>query len=426
MASWLPLFVGCLFLLNLRGNDCEKIQNQDMECKNAFLELYATKLYVDKSTFIRDFITMDIDLVLLTFPPKWGKTVAVDMLRAFLQINVDENGNHVTSPPDVFTDPNLKISRHQALIAAHHKQHPVIHVSLHDVQGTTVESMLPPLTEAIARAFDHHYYMQKVFSRAAVNASADDVIRTNARYHLHTFEQIRNRTADWKTLKTGLHMLAETLHAHFGKKVWILIDAYDHPIDIGQTQDLAEADVKMDYLRDLLQETFKDDTHLHKALLSGVMRVAKLNNFYGLSSVVETDMHLNHFLDDFGLKETEVDALFATHNLTGNLVEEAKGWYKGYGISSHVNRVEIVVYNPYSIAQFIKNKNVTNYWVQTQSVDILGNLFKSSEMEAVFLRLLSGESPKVVLEDQVFSSEELHMIHGALTAPSENAKRDLY
>ncbi|CAH0396245.1 unnamed protein product [Bemisia tabaci] len=117
---------------------------------------------------------------------------------------------------------------------------------------------------------------------------------------------------------------------------------------------------------------------------------------------------------------------FAAHNLTGNLVQEAKEWYKGYGLSAHVNRVEFEVYNPYSIAQFIKNKNVTNYWVQTQSVDILGNLFKSSEMEAVFLRLLSGESPKVVLEDQVFSSEELRIIHGALTAPSENAKRDLY
>ncbi|CAH0396246.1 unnamed protein product [Bemisia tabaci] len=283
MASWLSLLVGCLLLLNLPGNDCEKAKGQDIEEENTFLDLHATKFYVDKSSFIRDFVLMDTKIVLLTLPPKWGKTVAVDMLRAFLELNVDENGERVYWSPDMLTDPNLKISRHQAmpnifvdpnlkisrhrtLITAHYKRHPVIHVSFHDVQGDTVESMLPSLTEAIARAFDHHRYMQPVLSRDAVGP--DSVSSYNARYSLHIFEQIRNRTVDRETLKTSLYMLVEILNRKFGT-VWILIDAYDHPIDIGQTQDLAEADAKMDYLRDLLQKTFKLRWHFHKALLSG-------------------------------------------------------------------------------------------------------------------------------------------------------------
>ena len=335
-------------------------------------------VYVDKSALIRELLDRaGVQVVLLTRPRRFGKTLNLSMLRCWFEKR-DEDLSHLFE--------GLSIWQAGDDYRAHFQQHPVIHFNFKGSKGASFDHTLATIREKIIDLYAAH--------RAVLEGgrlSEVDVRR---------YRQILDGTAPQALHERALLDLSAHLHAHHGEKVVILVDEYDEPIHAGHVHGYS-AEI-LDFMRAFLGAGLKSNEHLFKAVLTGILRVSKENLFSGLNNLDVYTLLARPFNTAFGFTEAEVAALLARCGRSEAL-EDVRRWYNGYVFGGEV------VYNPWSVCNFLQREDEwpQAYWLSTSSNDLVKELLEryALTLQPVFEVLLEGGSIERRVDENVVLSE---------------------
>jgi Predicted AAA-ATPase/PD-(D/E)XK nuclease superfamily len=342
--------------------------------------------YVDKSDLIRQVLDRaGVQALLLPRPRRFGKSLNLSMLRCFFEKRVED-----LSP--LFQD--LSIWQAGDAYRAHFQRYPVIHLSLKDSKFSSYEETLGALRRKIQVLFDEHRYLldedrlspaEQQSYRAVVEGTADPTLFHRALLDLSTY-----------------------LHAYHGEKVVILLDEYDEPLHAGSFH--GYADRILEFMRAFLGAALKGNPHLFKAVVTGILRVAKENLFSGLNNLGVYSLLATSFNTCFGFTEPEVAALLARAGQSARL-DDVRTWYNGYLFGG------AVIYNPWSVLNFLDrgDEDPQAYWLSTSSNDLVRELLEryALRIQPAFETLLEGGDIERPLDENV-ALMEIREDEGAL------------
>lgn len=239
------------------------------------------------------------------------------MLRYFF-----EKGEEDTS--DLFKD--LKIWENPTYRALQ-GQFPVIFISLKDVKHTSWKETFKVLRTLVAKEFERHRYI------------LESAILTER--ELELYHRILEEEEDKTLFEQSLFLLTEWLHRYHKKRVVLLIDEYDTPAHAAYIGKYYNTFI--DFIRNWLSAGLKDNLHLERGILTGILRIAKESIFSGLNNISTFTILNEEFQDKFGLLESEVKELLEQCGLLNQLPEISQ-WYDGYRIGSCAG-----IHNPWSV-----------------------------------------------------------------------------
>ena len=356
--------------------------------------------YFDKTKFIDEIIQDGAQVKLFTRPRRFGKTLNMSMLKYFFDIKEAEKNKKL------FKD--LYIEKTESF--KEQGQYPVIFLSLKDLKATTWEEMQKDIKSTVARLFSEYKYLLKDLDK----------------FDTITFENVIMKNIELENLKEILKFLTKILYEKYSKKVVILIDEYDSPLVSAYTNGYYEK-VK-NFFKTFYSTVLKDNTYLQMGILTGIIRVIKAGIFSDLNNLRTYTILSDVYTDSYGLTEEEVEKSLKDYGIEAE-ISKVKDWYDGYKFG------DSEVYNPWSILNFLQDKELRAYWVDTSGNDLINNVLKMrnkniiTALERLFngdglKQNLSGTSDlsKILSDDEIW---ELLLFSGYLTV-EEKINQDNY
>lgn len=339
-------------------DDFEKIR------KNGFY-------YVDKTNLIEQLFSNWGEVNLFTRPRRFGKTLNMSMLKSFFEIGAD---------PTLFE--GLYISKNKQLCDEHMGKHPVIFLSLKNVEGLTFEAAKYQMIELIG----------KEATRFSFLSQSDRLNAADKSVYLSFIKRIEGRYAMNEDLLYGsLQTLSELLYKHYGKKTVILIDEYDVPLDKAFQHGYYREMVAL--IRAMFGKALKTNDALEFAVLTGCLRVSKESIFTGLNNFKILSITDSRFDEQFGFTDDEIRKLLTFYQVE-NRFDETKEWYDGY----HFGNVD--VYCPWDVINHVDRikddpgARPETYWINTSGNDLVKRFVDkaSKTTRNEIERLIAGES----------------------------------
>ena len=335
--------------------------------------------FIDKSLYIKDIIDNQSSVVLVTRPRRFGKTLNMSMLKYYFDCNGKDN-------KELFN--GLKIMEQDEKYTSKLGYYPVIYITLKDVQDINYENMLLNLKTAVLDMYQEHMYLLE----------SDKIYD----FEKERIKDILFGREDEVTLKNSLKELSKYLNRHHDKPVMLFVDEYDVPLQNAYVEGFYDEAVK--FFKTFYGVTFKDNPYLEKTVITGVSRVAKESIFSGANNFdVYTVLEDNEFSRDFGITTEEMGKVIKDFEIEEDK-EEIKKWYDGYTIGKISG-----IYNPWSILNYLKRRELVPYWVNTSSNDLIKLILKnSSTIKEKMERLLKGEEieAKIDLETVIVGIEQ--------------------
>lgn len=326
--------------------------------------------YVDKTDFIREWWEADDKVTLITRPRRFGKTLTMSMLEKFFSVDYQGRG-------ELFR--GLRIwedERYRELQGTY----PVIFLSLADIKETSFEAARSKLCQIIQLLFYRYEYL---LQSSILGEGEKNGLR----------KMIAGVTAD--TVSLSLKTLSECLYRHYGKKVIILLDEYDTPMQEAYMG--GYWDEMADLVRSFFNSTFKTNPCLERAVMTGITRISKESMFSDLNNLEVVTTTADKYEETFGFTEEEVYAALDEYGLSDKR-DEVKEWYDGFVFGAKKD-----IYNPWSIINYLGKGKADTYWVNTSSNSLAGKLVRegSPKLKMTMERLLQGGTLQTVLDEQV-------------------------
>ena len=346
--------------------------------------------YFDKTKFIEEVIKDGSQVKLFARPRRFGKTLNMSMLKYFFDIeNKEEN-------KEIFKD--LYIEKTEAF--KEQGQYPVIFLSLKDLKALTWEQMEKAIKSAISRLFSEYKYLLNDLDK----------------FDTLTFENILLKNTELEDLKEALKFLTRILYEKYNKKVVVLIDEYDSPLVSAYINGYYEK--AKDFFKTFYSTVLKDNSYLQMGVLTGIIRVIKAGIFSDLNNLSTYTILSDVYTDSYGLTEEEVEKSLKYYGIEQE-ISNVKDWYDGYKFG------DSEVYNPWSILNFLRFKELRAYWVDTSGNDLIKDVLKKITKNTIeaLERLFNGEGlkqnisgtsdlSKLLSEDELW---ELMLFSGYLT-----------
>ena len=193
----------------------------------------------------------------------------------------------------------------------------------------------------------------------------------------------------------ALRSLSDFLGKYYGKKVIILLDEYDTPLQEAYVYGYWKEMVT--FIRSLFNSTFKTNPYLERAVMTGITRVSKESIFSDLNNREVVTTTADRYTDCFGFTEEEVFAALDEYRLSEEK-QQVKNWYDGFTFGNKTD-----IYNPWSIINFLDKRKVGAYWANTSANSLVGKLIRegSCDIKKTFEHLLQGESVRVEIDEQI-------------------------
>ncbi len=333
--------------------------------------------FVDKTLFIQEVLDDKATKVaVITRPRRFGKTLNLSMLHYFLAAEA-----YGQSTKGLFE--HTKIAALGEKYTQHQGRYPVIFITFKDIKDHSFEQTLQKLAFLMMKVYEEHQYL---LSSPHLNPEQKEFFRS-----------ILRREANQSTLEITLERLTFYLFQHHGVKPWLLIDEYDTPIQSGYLQGYYRQLV--DCLRNLFSAALKTNPYLERAVITGILRVAKESLFSGLNNLKVYTLTNSHYGQYFGFTQEEVENLLAQAGLNQQ-APAIRDWYNGYRMGPYT------VYNPWSIVNCIAEKGVlAPYWANTSDNQLIKTILISSSenFRTQFEDLLQGHTiEKVIDENMVY------------------------
>ena len=326
--------------------------------------------YIDKSDFIREWWEKGDFVTLITRPRRFGKTLNMSMVEQFFSVNYKGRA-------DLFQ--GLRIWEYEGYRKLQGTW-PVISLSFANIKEKDYTTMRRKICQILTEQYSKHSYLldsglldekEKDFFRG-VSMDMDDVRATFSLYYLSDF-----------------------LFRYYGKKVIILLDEYDTPMQEAYVDGFWDDLVA--FTRSLFNAAFKTNPYLERAIMTGITRVSKESMFSDLNNLVVITTTSEQYADCFGFCENEVFDALEEYGLSDKR-NEVKSWYDGFVFGSIQG-----IYNPWSIINYLRNKKLAAYWANTSSNHLVGKLLREGKpnLKMNFERLLKGETLDIVLDEQI-------------------------
>lgn len=342
--------------------------------------------YVDKTSLIEKFLLNWSEVTLFTRPRRFGKTLNMSMLKSFFDIGTDK----------ALFD-GLYISGNKELCDEYMGKYPVIFLSLKGVEGLTYEEAF----EAFVRI------MGKEVNRVSFLADSDKLTQIEREQYKGLTIMKNGRLAfDKEKLISSLQLLSQLLYKHYGKKVVILIDEYDVPLDKAFQNGYYNEMVSL--IRGLFGQALKTNEFLQFAVLTGCLRISKESIFTGLNNFKVMSITDSRFDEQFGFTDEEVKKLLSDYDMDSHF-DEVKEWYDGY----HFGRAD--VYCPWDVinhADHLRDDSDAKpqtYWINSSGNSLVRRLINraDSSTKDEIERLIAGEAiEKVIRQDLTYDEIE--------------------
>jgi hypothetical protein len=333
--------------------------------------------YVDKTRLVCDVLDLaGSEVLLLPRPRRFGKSLNLSMLRCFFERS-DEDLSHLFE--------GLAVWQAGEPYRAHFQRYPVIYLDFKEVKFERFDDAWWTIREKIRDLYRVH--------RAVLDSGALDEVETER------FRGILDGSAPPLLYHRALLDLSEYLRRHHGERVVILIDEYDQPIHAGYVNGYARQ--MIEFFRTFLTAGLKGNPHLHKAVLTGILRVARESIFSGLNNLAVYSLLKPAFATSFGFTEDEVVDLLARAGKSEHLATVQR-WYNGYVFGGHV------IYNPWSVLSFLSYGGKPEpYWLSTSSNDLIKLVLerRAGRLQRAFEALLAGEGFERMLDENVVLDE---------------------
>ena len=333
--------------------------------------------FIDKSLFIKHILDNQSGVILITRPRRFGKTLNMSMLRYYLDCNKTGSNEYFEG---------LKIMEQGEEYTSKLGYYPCIYITLKDVQGRNLEEMMQLFQLQLFDLFSDHVYL--LDSQKLLDVEKE------------MFSTILNLKANEIQMKSALKILSKLLNKEFGKPVMIIADEYDVPLQTAYVEGFY--DEAVNFFKTFYGLTFKDNPCMEKTVLTGVSRVAKESIFSGANNFNVYTVLDNEFNEDFGITREEIKKVIQDFNIEDDEEEIAK-WYDGYKIGDMEG-----IYNPWSILNYLTDRKLIPYWVNTSSNDLIKLILKkSSTVKQKIEKLLRGEEieAKINLETVIVGIE---------------------
>ena len=329
--------------------------------------------FVDKSLIIKEFVENGADVILTPRPRRFGKTLNMSMIKHFFDIeNKEENKNLFKG---------LKIENEKEIMKMQGR-YPVIFLSFKDQKHFNFNNLEESISILISHLFRDYEYL--LDSEKLSELDKKELKRYMA------------KEASVIEYSGGLNVLMKFMYKHYNEKIIVLIDEYDVPLQEAFIRGYYEEALVL--VRNILTAGLKDNVYLEKALVTGILRVAKESIFSGLNNLeVNTILGLN-FNDKFGFEEEEVKDLLQYYDLECKM-DEVKNWYNGYMFGGKV------IYNPWSVLNYIKNneQGFMPYWINSSGNELIKRLLSrgTKETKECLEELIKGNAITKIVDDHI-------------------------
>ncbi len=321
--------------------------------------IQANCFYIDKTEFIRQWWENEDVVTLLTRPRRFGKTLTMSMLEHFFSVRyageaVDFAGLSI-----------WKEEKYRQLQGTY----PVISLSFASVKETTFSDARKQICQIIKNLYNSYGYLLD-----------SDCMNEDEK------ENFRKISADMENYlaANSLHALSSYLSRYYGKRVILLLDEYDTPMQEAYVHGYWREIVV--FFRSLFNASFKTNPYLERAIMTGITRVSKESIFSDLNNLEVVTATSEKYETSFGFTEEEVFAALDAYGM-GDRKQEVKNWYDGFTFGRQRD-----IYNPWSILNFLDKGNFAAYWANTSSNSLAGKLIREGSPEVkMTMELLLGD-----------------------------------
>ena len=356
--------------------------------------------YFDKTKFIDEIVKDGAKVKLFARPRRFGKTLNMSMLKYFFDIKEGQENRKLFK--------NLYIEKTDSF--KEQGQYPVVFLSLKDLKATTWEEMGEKIVVTLSDFFSEHQYILE-----ELNENDTD-----------KFKKVLREEANLSNLGTILKFLTKILYEKYNKKVVVLIDEYDSPLVSAYINGYYNK--AKNFFKTFYSTVLKDNSYLQMGVLTGIIRVIKAGIFSDLNNLSTYTILSDDYTDSYGLTEEEVEKSLKDYGI-GQEISKVKDWYDGYRFG------DSEVYNPWSIINFLRFKELRAYWVDTSGNDLINDVLKIVRKDIIrdLKKLFDGEGLKQNLSgtsdlSRLLSEEEiweLMLFSGYLTV-EEKIDEDYY
>ncbi len=327
--------------------------------------------YVDKTSFIKEWWENNDEVTLITRPRRFGKTLNISMLEQFFSVDYAGRG-------DLFESTNIwKEERYRQLQGTY----PVLSIRFAGIKGINFIDTRRQICQEIVEVYNRNRFLME---QEKVVSDSDRVF----------FEAV-SRDMDNDIAALALKKLSELMTRYYHKKVIILLDEYDTPMQEAYLNGYWNELVT--FMGSLLNATFKTNPYLCRGVLTGITRVSKESIFSDLNNPEVVTTTSDKYADSFGFTQQEVSQALSVFGLSDQ-EEAVQDWYNGFTFGERTD-----IYNPWSIIHFLEKKKFAAYWANTSSNSLISKLIRegSKDIKITMENLLNGGTFHTKIDEQI-------------------------
>ena len=336
--------------------------------------------FVDKTNFIKEWWENRDVVTLITRPRRFGKTLNMSMLDCFFS-------NKYADRADLFEGLSIWQDEEYRKLQG---TYPVIFLSFAAVKAGNLEDAKTQIKQEIASLYEENRYLLEK------NILSDN----EQKIYNNTTEEMDDTTA-----QKALRSMSVWMERYYGKKVIILLDEYDTPMQEAYVQ--GYWDEFTSFVRSLFNASFKTNPYLERAVMTGITRVSKESIFSDLNNLQVITTTSDLYADCFGFTETEVFQALDEFGM-GDKKDEIKKWYDGFTFGEHRD-----IYNPWSITNYLDKRKIYPYWASTSSNGLVSRLIRTSpaDVKEKMEDLLNGQEIVVNFDEQIVYNQLDHNVN---------------
>lgn len=326
--------------------------------------------YIDKTKFIRDWWESGDCVTLITRPRRFGKTLNMSMIEQFFSAKY-KGRSELFEGLFIWKD-----EEYRSLQGIY----PVISLSFANVKEPDYRGTRQSINRIIEDIYNKNIFLLE-----------GTLLTENEKSYFRSITyDMEEGTAAW-----ALHKMSDFLSRHYGKRVIILLDEYDTPMQEAYVNGYWNELVS--FTRSLFNATFKTNPYLERAIMTGITRISKESIFSDLNNLKVVTATSDKYADCFGFTEEEVFAALDEFELSEQK-ELVKEWYDGFSFGKITD-----IYNPWSIISFLDERKIGIFWANTSSNNLIGKLIRegSPEIKMTMESLLRGEAFSATFDDQM-------------------------
>ena len=326
--------------------------------------------YVDKTDFIRQWWESADEVTLITRPRRFGKTLNMSMLEQFFSVKHAGRG-------ELFEGLSIwKEEKYRQMQGTW----PVLFLSFARVKENTFKEARRSICRIIEEQYNKNDYLLN-----------GNLLNEKEKAF---YQEVRADMPD-STAAVSLQSMSDFLGRYYGRKVIILLDEYDTPMQEAYVNGYWEEMAA--FIRSLFNATFKTNTHLERAVMTGITRVSKESIFSDLNNLEVVTTTSDKYSEFFGFTEEEVFAALGEFGLSDQQ-QRVKDWYDGFSFGDRKD-----IYNPWSIINYIDKKKVGAYWANTSANSLVEKLLREgrANIKQAFEDLLHGQSLRMEIDEQI-------------------------